>query len=60
MVLKCCVPMCKGNYDLDNKAHVFKFPRSEVMKKKWLHAIPRKDYTITNYSVVSVIIILYI
>lgn len=53
MVLKCCVPNCKGNYNRDNKVHVFKFPADEVMKQRWLHAIPRQNYTVTNYSVVS-------
>ncbi|XP_067014179.2 uncharacterized protein [Anabrus simplex] len=52
MVLKCCVPKCKGNYDNDNKVHVFKFPKDEVMQQRWLRAIPRQDYRVTNYSVV--------
>lgn len=53
MVLKCCVPNCKGNYDKDRKVHVFKFPKDEVMRNKWLRAIPRQNYTVSNYSVVS-------
>ncbi|KAI8767499.1 THAP domain-containing protein 1 [Biomphalaria glabrata] len=50
MVNKCCVPFCKGNYNKETKAHVFQFPKDEDLKKKWLEAIPRKDFTPTGYS----------
>jgi hypothetical protein len=57
MVLKCRVPNYKGNYTKDNKVHIFKFPKDEVMRLKWMRAIPRHDFNITNYSAVSIIII---
>jgi hypothetical protein len=60
MVLKCRVPNCKGNYTKDNKVDIFKFPKDEVMRLKWLRAIPRHDFNITNYSTVSIIIIIII
>jgi hypothetical protein len=33
-------------------------PKDEVMRLKWLRAIPRHDFNITNYSAVSIIIII--
>jgi hypothetical protein len=58
MLLKFCVPNCKGNYTKDNKVHIFKLPKDEVMRLIWLRAIPRHDFNITNYSAVSIIIII--
>ena len=26
MVLKCCVPGCRGNYNIENKVRVYRFP----------------------------------
>lgn len=43
---KCSVPSCCGNYDDENKVAVFGFPSDEALRKKWLHAIPREDFTV--------------
>lgn len=41
---KCCVPACSSNYKTGKKVQVFSFPKDEVLRKKWLSAIPRKDF----------------
>lgn len=41
---KCCVPACSSNYKTGKKVQVFSFPKDEVQRKKWLSAIPRKDF----------------
>nr|CAI5833418.1 unnamed protein product [Callosobruchus analis] len=42
----CCVPGCKINYSSELRSisyrSVFRFPKKEVLKSKWLAAIPRK------------------
>lgn len=53
MVNKCCVPGCAGNYTKDQKVHIFKFPKDDDLRKKWLHAIHREDFTVSKHSVVS-------
>ncbi|CAL1272772.1 unnamed protein product [Larinioides sclopetarius] len=50
MPYTCSVPACRGNYDAENKVHVFGFPSDKDLRDKWLRAIPRKDFTITNNS----------
>ena len=55
MVNKCCVPGCFSNYDSKAKeGHVtcFKFPNDKSLKEAWLRKIPRKDLTVTKYTVV--------
>ena len=38
---------CKGNYNAANKCHLFKVPREESEKKKWLDVLPpRKNFVI--------------
>lgn len=44
MPYRCCVPNCKGNYPNTPKVAVFGFPKDVELKKKWLHAIKRKDF----------------
>ena len=58
MPLKCFVPMCKSNYDA-NKANdsgyinVYKFPKDQKQRDKWLHNIKRTDdVPVTENSVV--------
>lgn len=53
MVNKCSVPGCRGNYDAENKVHVFSFPVDSVLKNAWIRAIPRKDITYTKNARVS-------
>ena len=50
---RCCVPRCNGNYDKEIKVSVFGFPKDEVLKKKWVHAIKREDFTPSATSKVS-------
>ncbi|KAF8789581.1 THAP domain-containing protein 2 [Argiope bruennichi] len=50
MPFKCSVPACRGNYDEENKVSVFGYPIDEDLRKKWLLAIPRKNFTITKNS----------
>ena len=55
MVNKCCVPGCSSNYDSKAKeGHVtcFKFLNDKSLKEAWLRKIPRKDLTVTKYTVV--------
>ena len=53
----CCVPNCRGNYKRtrENPAErvsVFKFPTDVELRSKWIKHIPRKDWTVTDKSVV--------
>ncbi|CAL1277787.1 unnamed protein product [Larinioides sclopetarius] len=59
MPYTCSVPACRGNYDAENKVHVFGFPSDKDLRDKWLRAIPRKDFTITNNSKASKNITIY-
>lgn len=45
---KCCVPACSSNYRTGEKVQVFSFPKDEVLRTKWLRAIPRKDFVPTE------------
>lgn len=47
---KCCVPGCKGNYTSENKVAVFSFPTDNSLRKKWISAIPRKNFTPTKHT----------
>lgn len=40
---KCGVVNCKGNYNDANKCRVFKVPREESERKKWLDALPPRE-----------------
>ncbi|XP_035223029.1 THAP domain-containing protein 6-like [Stegodyphus dumicola] len=42
---RCCVPLCKGNYPTGPKVSVFSFPKNEDLKREWLSAIQRKDFS---------------
>ena len=54
MVNTCCVPGCKSGYRSvssdDTKPALFRFPKDEELLKKWIRAIPRKDWKPTNAS----------
>lgn len=50
---KCCVPHCRGNYDSTCKVRVFRFPQDEEQRRKWVRAIPRENFSPTQYSRVS-------
>lgn len=53
MPCKCCVPRCRGNYTVDTKVHVFKFPRDQTLRNAWIRAVPREDLSVTENSRVS-------
>nr|CAI5843172.1 unnamed protein product [Callosobruchus analis] len=52
----CCVPGCKINYCSELKStsytSVFRFPKNEELKSKWLAAIARKSWSPSKESVV--------
>ncbi|XP_075726174.1 uncharacterized protein LOC142767818 [Rhipicephalus microplus] len=50
MPCKCCVPRCRGNYTVDTKVHVFKFPRDQTLRNAWIRAVPREDLSVTENS----------
>ncbi|XP_035209355.1 THAP domain-containing protein 1 B-like [Stegodyphus dumicola] len=50
MVFKCCVPLCKGNYNGGPRVHVFSFPRDPELKKKWIYSIKRDNFEPTKNS----------
>lgn len=52
MPYKCCVPHCRGNYDVENKVTVFQFPSDENLKAVWINKISR-DFQVTKNSRVS-------
>lgn len=53
MPSSCCVPGCRSNYTSNSPSvTVFKFPKNEELKRKWLSAIPRADFTPKTRSVV--------
>ena len=48
MVNKCCVPLCDGNYlkksnNGESKVSVYRLPKSEEEKLRWIKAIPRAN-----------------
>ncbi|KAL8597399.1 hypothetical protein ACOMHN_022308 [Nucella lapillus] len=47
MVNKCGVVNCKGNYNDINKCRVFKIPKNEEERKKWLNVLPPRE----NFSI---------
>lgn len=50
MPYTCSVPACRGNYDKDNKVHVFSFPTDKDLREKWVRAIPREDFVVSKNS----------
>ena len=52
MVNSCCVPESKSGYKFNKKSQpvaLFKFPQNDIMQQKWIKAIPRKNWTVTQY-----------
>lgn len=56
MHLKCSVPSCNSKYGLRRESHltIFKFPRDEELKSKWLRNIPHKNWQPSKNSAVCV------
>ena len=51
MVYTCCVPGCTTGYvsnKSDKKITLFGFPSNENLKKKWVAAIPRKEWQVSK------------
>ncbi|CAN7988402.1 unnamed protein product [Ixodes hexagonus] len=53
---KCCVPRCISNYKTGNKEQVFSFPKDEDTFKKWIRAIPRKDFMLRRLRTFSIFV----
>lgn len=51
MPRNCCVPGCTSNYQVCDTS-VFRFPRDEECRQRWVKAINRKDFTPTNNTAV--------
>lgn len=52
MPFRCCAPSCSGNYGYGDapKVAVFSFPEDENIRKQWVKAIPRADFTPSKSS----------
>ncbi|XP_042150039.1 uncharacterized protein LOC121838077 [Ixodes scapularis] len=50
MPCKCCVPRCRGNYTVDTKVYVFKFPKDQTLRDAWIRAVPREDLSVIENS----------
>ncbi|XP_042904288.1 uncharacterized protein [Parasteatoda tepidariorum] len=50
MPYSCVVQKCKGNYKNGPKVSVFRFPKSEEMKRKWINSIKRDSYQVNSHS----------
>ena len=51
MVFTCCIPGCNTGYRSNaskEKISLYKFPKDENMRQKWIRAIPRKDWIPTD------------
>ena len=45
---KCGVVNCNGNYNEANKCRVFKIPKDETERKKWLDVLPPRENFVVN------------
>lgn len=58
MPSRCCVPGCKNNYDKTKKVvgnkSVFLFPKEAERRDLWLKRINRKNFVVTEHSVVCI------
>ena len=46
-----CIPNCNTGYrsaSSSERISIFHFPRDEQLKAKWIKAIPRKNWTLTD------------
>ena len=51
MVYTCCVPACKTGYKSvkgNDQIPLFRFPKDEECRKKWMNAIPRQQWTLSD------------
>lgn len=54
MPFVCCVPGCKIRYNADEKVSLFRFPKNEDFREKWLRYIHRDGYQICDSSRVCI------
>ena len=47
---KCGVVNCKGNYNESNKCRVFKLPKDEKEREKWLNVLPPRENFVVEPS----------
>lgn len=52
MLRKCCVPGCDSNYAKNAYTTVFRFPKDETLKLKWIRAIHRDGFQPNEQSAV--------
>ncbi|KAH6948210.1 hypothetical protein HPB50_023184 [Hyalomma asiaticum] len=45
---RCCVPMCRGNYDGGPKVRLFSFPSDQKRKAEWQRAVRRDDVDVAQ------------
>ncbi|XP_077553229.1 uncharacterized protein LOC144168002 [Haemaphysalis longicornis] len=45
---RCCVPMCRGNYDGGPKVRLFSFPRDPKRRDDWKRAVRRDDVDVAQ------------
>lgn len=57
---RCCVPMCRGNYDGGPKVRLFSFPRDPKQRDDWKRAVRRDDVDVTQLKDPKVSEIVYI
>lgn len=50
----CCVPRCKSNYGATGNVSVFRFPKDETRRRKWIKSINRDDFAVSEYSRVCI------
>ena len=51
MIYTCCIPRCTTGYGSNKSSEqvsLFRFPKDKNLQKKWISAIPRKDWNLTN------------
>ncbi|PAA86097.1 hypothetical protein BOX15_Mlig018626g1 [Macrostomum lignano] len=49
MPRKCCIPLCKSNYDAGPKAVVYRFPSDKDEFRRWLGALPSQVKNVTRH-----------
>lgn len=47
---KCGVVNCKGNYNSANKCRVFRLPKEESERKKWINCLPPRENFVLDHS----------
>lgn len=56
MPSSCFVPGCKGNYYGSVRVGSYRIPRDELIRKKWVEVLHRKESDISKHSRVSMVL----